>query len=231
MAQAAQSMDVLGNTDNIKILSNVLKTNVSACTSIGSFYLPQIGRIFLDMLGLYKAVSGIISETVAREGLLTLATISLILCILIANMTGNIATKTPKVRHLRTVKKEILKLMETYIKKAEDLEAVNINFMPPLLDAILGDYNRNVAPARDAEVLNVMATITGRLGVRLVWSSLGVLADCTSAAVAHSASARHTGRRIRANVEYDQSRLFRVPGTQGWLLQASSGGQPQLLPR
>lgn len=68
MAQAAQNMDVLSNLDNIKILSNVLKTNVSACTSIGSFYLPQIGRIFLDMLGLYKAVSGIISETVAREG-------------------------------------------------------------------------------------------------------------------------------------------------------------------
>jgi hypothetical protein len=69
MAQAAQTMDVLSSTDNIKILSNVLKTNVSACTSIGSFYLPQIGRIFLDMLGLYKAVSGIISETVAREGM------------------------------------------------------------------------------------------------------------------------------------------------------------------
>ncbi|KIL00134.1 hypothetical protein PAXRUDRAFT_822010 [Paxillus rubicundulus Ve08.2h10] len=144
MAQAAHNMDVLSNLDNIKILSNVLKTNVSACTSIGSFYLPQIGRIFLDMLGLYKAVSGIISETVAREGV--------------------IATKTPKIRQLRTVKKEILKLMETYIKKAEDLDAVNLNFMPPLLDAMLGDYNRNVPTARDAEVLNVMATITGRLG-------------------------------------------------------------------
>ncbi|KAF7972646.1 hypothetical protein HWV62_17314 [Athelia sp. TMB] len=70
MAQAAQNMDVLSSNDNIKILSNVLKTNVSACTSIGSFYLPQIGRIFLDMLGLYKAVSGIISQTVAAEALL-----------------------------------------------------------------------------------------------------------------------------------------------------------------
>ena len=69
MAQAAQNLDVLGSTDNIKILANVLKTNVSACTSIGSFYLPQIGRIFLDMLGLYKAVSGIISETIAKEGM------------------------------------------------------------------------------------------------------------------------------------------------------------------
>jgi exportin-1 len=68
MAQAAQSIDVLSSPDNIKILANILKTNVSACTSIGSFFLPQLGRIFLDMLGLYKAVSGIISETVAREG-------------------------------------------------------------------------------------------------------------------------------------------------------------------
>lgn len=79
---------------------------------------------------------------------------------------GVVATKTPKVRQLRTVKKEILKLMETYIKKAEDLDAVNINFMPPLLDAILGDYNRNVPASRDAEVLNVMASIVVRLGVR-----------------------------------------------------------------
>ena len=57
--------------------------------------------------------------------------------------------------------------METFIKKSEDLEAVNSNFMPPLLDAILGDYNRNVPAARDAEVLEIMSTIIGRLGVRI----------------------------------------------------------------
>lgn len=61
-------MDVLSSMDNIKILANVLKTNVSACSSIGSFFLPQLGRVFMDMLGLYKAVSGVISETVARDG-------------------------------------------------------------------------------------------------------------------------------------------------------------------
>ena len=81
-------------------------------------------------------------------------------------MLGPIATKTPKVRQLRTIKKEVLKLMETFVRKTEDLENVNTNFMPPLLDAILGDYSRNVPSARDAEVLNVMATIIGRLGVR-----------------------------------------------------------------
>ncbi|EIM90438.1 uncharacterized protein STEHIDRAFT_129260 [Stereum hirsutum FP-91666 SS1] len=144
MSQATTDMEVLHNPESIRILANVLKTNVAACTSIGSFFLPQIARIYMDMLGLYRAVSGIISELVAKDGL--------------------IATKTPKVRGLRTVKKEILKLVETYIKKAEDLEAVNINFIPPLLDAVLGDYNRNVPTARDAEVLNVVATIVTRLG-------------------------------------------------------------------
>jgi len=62
--------------------------------------------------------------------------------------------------------------METYIKKAEDLEGVNANFMPPLLDAVLGDYNMNVPMARDAEVLNMMATITTKLGVSSMLCSL-----------------------------------------------------------
>ncbi|SNX83847.1 probable CRM1 - nuclear export factor, exportin [Melanopsichium pennsylvanicum] len=143
MQQAHNNVDVLGSPENIKILSNVLKTNVSACVSIGTFFLPQIGRIYLDMLALYRSVSGIISAKVEAEGL--------------------IATKTPMVRGLRTIKKEILRLVETYVKRAEDLEAVNLNLIPSLLDAILGDYNRNVPAARDAEVLNVMATITSRL--------------------------------------------------------------------
>ncbi len=68
MVQAAQNADVLSSMDNVKLFSNVLKSNVSACISVGPFFLPQLARIFADMLGLYKAVSGIISETVAQEG-------------------------------------------------------------------------------------------------------------------------------------------------------------------
>ena len=89
MQQAGSNVDVLSSPENIKILSNILKTNVSACTSTGTFFLPQITRIYQDMLGLYRAVSGIINDTIGSEGL--------------------IATRTPKVRGLRTIKKEILK--------------------------------------------------------------------------------------------------------------------------
>ena len=110
MRQAAESVDVLSSSDNIKILSNVLKTNVSACSSIGTFFLPQITRIYNDMLGLYRAVSGIISDSVA------------------ANPT--VATRTPKVRGLRTIKKEILKLIETHIRKAEELDQISTELVP-----------------------------------------------------------------------------------------------------
>ncbi|GAA6019734.1 hypothetical protein JCM10207_009246 [Rhodosporidiobolus poonsookiae] len=146
MAQAAQSgTEILSDPENIKILSNILKTNTAACSSIGTFFLPQLARIYMDLLGLYTAVSGIISATTAEQGL--------------------VATKTPKVRGLRTIKKEILKLVgETYIRKAEDLEQVNRDLIPPLLEAILGDYKQNIPAARDAEVLSVMVTIVSRLG-------------------------------------------------------------------
>ena len=43
---------------------------------------------------------------------------------------------------------------------------VNSNIVPPLLEAVLVDYNRNVPDARDAEVLNVMTTIIAKLHVR-----------------------------------------------------------------
>lgn len=72
----------------------------------------------------------------------------------------------PKVRGLRTIKKEILKLVDTYVQKADDLELVNATIVPALLDAVLIDYNRNVADARDAEVLDVMTTIISKLHVR-----------------------------------------------------------------
>ncbi|KAK9472421.1 CRM1 C terminal-domain-containing protein [Dipodascopsis tothii] len=141
--QARANPEVLTDTTTIKYFGNIMKTNVSACTSMGAAFYPQLARIYMDMLGLYKAVSEMISEAVVQQ--------------------GPIAPKTPRVRGLRTVKKEILKLVETYMSKAEDLETVNNVMIPPLLEAVLGDYNRNVPDARDAEVLNCMTTIVTRL--------------------------------------------------------------------
>lgn len=72
----------------------------------------------------------------------------------------------PKVRGLRTIKKEILKLVNNYVEKADDLEMVHKALVPQLLEAVLLDYKRNVPDAREAEVLNVMTTIVNKLHVR-----------------------------------------------------------------
>ena len=68
MQQARSNGDVLNNPENIKILGNVLKTNVSACSSIGQGYFVQLGKIYFDLMGLYKAVSELVSNTVAQQG-------------------------------------------------------------------------------------------------------------------------------------------------------------------
>jgi exportin-1 len=149
MAQAKQNTDCLHNAQEIKVLSNVLKTNVAACTSVGSAFILQLSKIYMDLLALYRIIGKLVSESVATQGL--------------------IATKTPKVRGWRTIKKEILKLVDTYVECTTDINTintVNTNMVDPFLEAVLTDYNSNVDTARDAEVLNVIATIINKLQVR-----------------------------------------------------------------
>jgi exportin-1 len=68
ISQATANPTILQDADTIKVIGNVMKTNVSACSSIGSYFYPQIGRIYLDMLSMYRATSQMISEAVARDG-------------------------------------------------------------------------------------------------------------------------------------------------------------------
>jgi hypothetical protein len=68
IAQANQNPACLQDGDVIKIVGNIMKTNVAACSSIGSYFYPQIGRIYFDMLTMYRASSQLIDEAVQREG-------------------------------------------------------------------------------------------------------------------------------------------------------------------
>ncbi|QLQ77883.1 hypothetical protein HG537_0A01300 [Torulaspora globosa] len=141
--QSSANTDLLLDSETVKIIANIIKTNVAVCTSMGADFYSQLGHIYYNMLQLYRAVSSMISTQVANEGL--------------------IATKTPKVRGLRTIKKEILKLIEIYISKAKNLEVVQV-LVEPLLNAVLEDYMKNVPDARDAEVLNCMTTVVHKVG-------------------------------------------------------------------
>lgn len=144
VGQLLADPSLLLNTDTVKIIANVIKTNVAACKALGTGFYGQLGLIYIDMLQLYRGTSGLILQSVAAE--------------------GEIATKTPRVRALRTIKKEILHLMETYISEADNLDEIVKNLVDPLLEAVLVDYNTNVPDARDAEVLKCMSTVVLRVG-------------------------------------------------------------------
>ncbi|CAF92421.1 unnamed protein product, partial [Tetraodon nigroviridis] len=62
------------------------------------------------------------------------------------------------------VKRETLKLISGWVSRSNDPQMVGENFVPPLLDAVLIDYQRNVPAAREPEVLSTMATIVNKLG-------------------------------------------------------------------
>jgi len=95
------------------------------------------------MLNVYKAYSGFVVTSVATSG-------------------PNI-TKTTLIRAMRSVKKETLKLIETFIQRTEEPQILRQNFIPPLLEAVLGDYKMNIPDTRDPEVLSLMTIVMKRL--------------------------------------------------------------------
>lgn len=155
----------------------------------------------------------------------------------------------PRVRGLRTIKKEILKLIETFVEKSDDLEMVRTNIVPNLLEAVLIDYNRNVPGARDAEVLKVMSVIITKLSVRWtpyrskysVVHTLLVLASLSwryfqplltlNIGPHGRSSPKHYVKCFRMHFGNDQQGLLRIPRTSCWILQPPPSNQSSLLPR
>ena len=52
----------------MKQLGNILKTNVATCKSVGHPFVSQLGRIYLDVVNVYKVLSENISSAVAQHG-------------------------------------------------------------------------------------------------------------------------------------------------------------------
>ncbi|KAF3779403.1 EXPORTIN 1A protein [Nymphaea thermarum] len=142
IGQARQSVDFLKDQTVIRTVLDILQTNTSVASSLGTYFLSQISLIFLDMLNVYRMYSELISSSIA-EG-------------------GPYASRTSYVKLLRSVKRETLKLIETFVDKAEDQSQIGKQFVPPMMDPVLGDYARNLPDAREAEVLSVFATIINK---------------------------------------------------------------------
>ncbi|XP_057463130.1 protein EXPORTIN 1A-like [Actinidia eriantha] len=142
IGQARQSVDFLKDQNVIRTVLNILQTNTSVASSLGTYFLAQISLIFLDMLNVYRMYSELISTNIA-EG-------------------GPFASKTSYVKLLRSVKRETLKLIETFLDKAEEQPQIGKQFVPPMMDPVLGDYARNLPDARESEVLSLFATIINK---------------------------------------------------------------------
>ncbi|MFH4979445.1 hypothetical protein AB6A40_006154 [Gnathostoma spinigerum] len=143
ISHATHDIEVMKDPEVIRNIANILKTNVAACRSIGSPFICQLSKVYLDMLNVYKVTSENISTAVIEN--------------------GEDVLKQPLLKSMRAVKREILTLISTWIAKAEDTQVVLENFVPPLFDAVLFDYQRNCPAAREPKVLSLLSIIVTQL--------------------------------------------------------------------
>ncbi|MBA0643605.1 hypothetical protein Goklo_027877 [Gossypium klotzschianum] len=117
IGQARQSVDFLKDQDVIRTVLNILQTNTSVASSLGTHFLSQISLIFLDMLNVYRMYSELISSSIA-EG-------------------GPYASKTSYVKLLRNLpdarESEVLSLFATIINK---YKVAMIDDVPRLFEAV-----------------------------------------------------------------------------------------------
>ncbi|CEO99241.1 Importin N-terminal domain-containing protein [Plasmodiophora brassicae] len=148
VAQANQRLESLWDPKTVASVKTILRTNAFVARSLGPGYMVQFGRIYLEMLNIYRAYSEFISAKVAQNP---------------------IEIHSSLVRGMRAVKSEILQLIQAFIESAQaaDFDAIVANFLPPLLEPVLDDYSRAVPDARDATVLSLFATIIEKLGQKI----------------------------------------------------------------
>lgn len=144
ISRASKNVDFLKNMTAVKQLGSILKTNVAACKALGHAYVIQLGRIYLDMLNVYKITSENIIQAI--------------------EVNGVVVNNQPLIKAMNVVKKETLTLISEWVSRSNDNQLVMDNFIPPLLDAVLLDYQRCKVPsAREPKVLSTMAIIVHKL--------------------------------------------------------------------
>ncbi|OLY83429.1 Exportin-1 [Smittium mucronatum] len=143
---ASEDQAILEKTEINKSISSIIRINISVCEPIGSKFLPQLAHMYLDMMGMYHALAGLISKSISEN--------------------GDIASRYPNIRAMKSVKKDCLKLIETYISlcSESDYGAICQNIVPTFFDVVLPDYNGSNITIRDAGVLSCLAVMVKKLG-------------------------------------------------------------------
>lgn len=115
--------------------------------STGFIYLNYLKNIFQDLLRIYNVYSQCVSETIKN----------------------NLKQNMVQIKPMKQVRRDILKLIQTYILKETDSSyTVFYQQFLPSLKMLIDDYRQNVPDARDPEVLHLFSTIIKRMGGQLM---------------------------------------------------------------
>jgi len=137
----------LASEQTVRRIHHCLQANTAVCKSLGQDFLPQMELFFMPYLLIYRQYSELISNAI---------------------QSGDIYTaKSSSVKAMRSVKGAVLQLLETFVETANLPNRVAQDMVPKMMDPILGDYQRNVPDARDAEVLSLFSTIISKFGVAM----------------------------------------------------------------
>jgi len=150
--QSSGNLEFLQDQQVLREISLILRVNERMVSAVGAACHNQLGNIYHDMLKIYKVCSDVISHSTAQQG---------------TQVMGY-----AHVRLMRNVKRDTLRLVQTFVDTATEQGAAEVGlsvqqlaqrFIPPLLVPVLADYRSNMPQARDAEVLDLLATLAARL--------------------------------------------------------------------
>ncbi len=65
---SADPTTTIRSPDTLRLLSIILKTNLSLCGSLGSPYMSQLSHIYMDMLSLYRLSSDTVNDLIKQQG-------------------------------------------------------------------------------------------------------------------------------------------------------------------
>jgi len=129
----------------VKQLLAILRINVRVCSSLGSAYMPQLARLFVDLLRVYVTFSEHVQARISTDG-------------------PNVV-RHADVRGMRAVKKEVCSLFLLFVQSCSEpqLPLLLSSFLPQLMEPLCDDYKRTTGEARETEVLTLAAALIKRL--------------------------------------------------------------------
>jgi exportin-1 len=99
----------------IKSIDFIIKVNTRVAESVGFMYVSYLNNIFADLLRMYGLYSQCISNSVRTR------------------------TNEHMIKPMKQVRRDMLKLIQTYIENCDNLTVFNDRFLPSL-QSLVNDY-------------------------------------------------------------------------------------------